>query len=80
LKEYVDDAKNNMQWRHQYMTYLRQRNYDLEEGRQEGRNEKSIEDAIVLVKKYKASPESAASDVGAPLEKVLEALKVTSNV
>ena len=62
------------------MTYLRQRNYDLEEGRQEGRNEKSIEAAVVLVKKYKASPETAASDVGAPLEKVLEALKVPANV
>lgn len=39
LKEYVDDAKKNMQWRHQYMTYLRQRAYDLEEGREEGREE-----------------------------------------
>lgn len=34
LKKYVDDAKKNMQWRHQYMTYLRQRAYDLEEGRE----------------------------------------------
>ena len=77
LKKYVDDAKKNMQWRHQYMTYLRQRAYDLEEGKEEGRNEKAVEDAILLIKKYKATPESAASDVGAPLNKVLEVLNTS---
>ena len=70
LKEYVDDAKKNMQWRHQYMTYLRQRNYDLEEGRQEGRNEKAIEAALVLVKEFNVSPEDAAKKMKAPVEKV----------
>lgn len=75
LKDYVDDAKHNMQWRHQYMTYLRQRNTDLETGREEGRTEKAIEAAVKVVKKYNAIPETAAADFGAPLDKVLEALK-----
>lgn len=80
LKEYVDDAKKNMQWRHQYMTYLRQRNYDLEEGRQEGRTEKAIEDALVLINDFNVTPEEAAKKMNAPLEKVLEALKVPATV
>ena len=41
----------------------------------EGEEKKAIEAAVLIVKKYKASPETAAADVGAPLEKVLEALK-----
>ena len=46
-----------------------------EEGRAEGRNEKAVEDAVKIVKKYNATPEDAAKDVGAPLELVLDALK-----
>ena len=34
-----------------------------------------VEAAVTLVKKYKVSPEEAAKDMDAPLEKVLEALK-----
>lgn len=71
LKNYVDDAKHNMQWRHQYMTYLRQRNYDI----QEGRTQKAIEDALLLINDYKETPETAAKKMNAPLEKVLEAMK-----
>ena len=62
------------------MTYLRQRNYDLEQGRQEGRNEKAIEAALVLINDFNASPEVAAKKMNAPLEKILEALKVPANV
>ena len=47
------------------------------EGKVEGQLLKAVEDAVLLVKKYKASPETAASDVGAPLDKVLEALGET---
>ena len=45
LKNYVDDAKHNMQWRHQYMTYLRQRTYDMDKGREEGAHDKAVETA-----------------------------------
>ena len=40
-----------------------------------GMEQKAVEDALTLVRKYNVSPESAASDMGAPLDKVLEALK-----
>ena len=42
--------------------------------KQEGANEKAIENAITLVQKYNVSPESAAKDMNAPLDKVLESL------
>ena len=51
----------------------------LEEGRAEGRaegsSEKAIENALTLINKYNATPEDAAKDMGAPLDKVLEKLK-----
>ena len=54
------------------MTYLRQRNYDLEEGRQEGRNEKAIEAAINLLKLNKLSEKEIVQTIGLPLEEVLK--------
>lgn len=57
------------------MTYLRQRNYDLETGREEGRSEKAIEAAINLIKMNILSPEQIAQAQGLPLEKVLELQK-----
>lgn len=44
----------------------------------ESKKEKAVEDALMLIKKYNATPESAAKDMGAPLDKVLEALKEPS--
>ena len=74
LKQYVDDAKKNMQWRQQYMTYLRQRTYDLEEGREiglaQGRNEKAIETAINFIKMEVLSDEQVALGTGLSLEEV----------
>ena len=45
------------------------------EGRTQGSTEKAVEAALTIIRKYKVSPEEAAKDVGAPLDKVLEALK-----
>ena len=42
--------------------------------KKEALSEKSIEAALVLVQKYKASPEDAAKDMNAPLELVLKEL------
>ena len=67
LRGYVEDVRHNMQWRFQFMTYLRQRNYDLEEGR----SQKAIEAAENFLKE-KVSPEIIAKCVDLPLEKVLE--------
>ena len=45
-----------------------------EEAFQEGMEAKAVEDAILLVQKYKTSPETAAKDMNAPLELVLKEL------
>ena len=45
------------------------------EGFEEGAQQKAIEAAVTVIRKYKAKPEDAAADMNAPLEKVLEALK-----
>ena len=60
-------------------------NYDLDmqlkaeeafdKGAQEGAQQKAINDAITLIKKYKVSPEEASKDMNAPMELVLERLK-----
>lgn len=45
LDGYVKDAKRNMQWRMQYMTWERQRAYDFDAGKEAGQKQKAIEDA-----------------------------------
>ena len=67
----LDDAKHNTQWRKQFMDWEREKTYIFDRGMEQ----KAVEDALTLVRKYNVSPESAASDMGAPLDKVLEALK-----
>lgn len=49
----------------------------LAEGREEGRAEKAVEAAIMLIKEFNMDPEIASQKIGAPLEKVIETLKVT---
>lgn len=43
--------------------------------RREGKQEKAVEDALMLIDEYKEKPEIAAKKTNAPLELVLEALK-----
>ena len=71
----AEDAKHNTQWKKQYMEWERQRAYDFESGKEAGAEQKAVEAAVMLVKKYNAAPETAAKDMNAPLELVLEALK-----
>ena len=73
----VEEAKLNTQWRKQFMEWEREMARRFREGKEEGELLKAIEAAVLIVNKYKATPESAASDVGAPLDKVLEALEKT---
>ena len=47
----------------------------ISQGISQGSEQKAIEAAITIIKKYKVTPEQAAKDVGAPLEKVLEMQK-----
>ena len=76
LRSYVEDARHNMQWRFQFMTYLRQRNYDLEAGREEGlkqgKAEAKIEAAENLLKMGLGTAEQIAQAEDLPLEKILE--------
>ena len=51
------------------------RNDGIAIGIQQGEQQKAIEDAVVLIKEYKETPEVAAQKMNAPLEKVLEHLK-----
>ena len=61
--------------------FIGEYDYDLdmqvkaEEAREEGKQKKAVEDALLLIKDYKAAPEVAAEKMNAPLELVLEALK-----
>ncbi len=82
IEELTEEAKHNTQWRRQYMEWERQRTYDFENGKEAGieigkeagKEAKAIEDAIIAVKEFNASPEFAAEKMNAPLEKVLESL------
>ena len=47
----------------------------MQQGMQQGAQQKAIEDALVAIKDFGASPEVAAEKMGAPLDLVLEALK-----
>ena len=60
------------------LTEFDQEQYDRirrREGFEEGSQKKAVEAAMLLIKKYKASPEEAATDMNAPLELVLERLE-----
>ena len=72
ISKLIEDAKRNTQWRKQFMDLEIEKKYAFKEGEAKGSEQKAIEDAITLIQKYKATPEQAAKDVGAPLEKVLE--------
>ena len=63
-----------MEWEREMARKFRE---GKEEGKKEGELLKAIEAAVLIINKYKATPESAAADVGAPLDKVLEVLGKT---
>ena len=68
LEGYVNDAKHNMQWRVQYMTYERIRTYAIDEGMEK----KAIEDVKSLLQLNKLTPEEIAAAIHVPLPTVRE--------
>ena len=70
LHSYVTNAKHNMQWRFQYMTWERQRTYDREEGMEIGARENAIANAKNALA-MGLSPEQASQITSLPLEQVL---------
>ena len=73
LDKYVSDAKHNMQWRVHYMTWERQRAYDLEAGiaigEKRGEHNKAVENAKNLLIEGD-SPEKVVRCIGLSLEEV----------
>ena len=72
LKDYVTDAKHNMQWRLQFMTWERQRAYDFDDGKAAGKQEKAVEDALNMLKINLGTPQQISQITGLPLEEVLK--------
>lgn len=64
----------------QFKRDMREDGYDeghqqgMQDGLAEGAQQKAVEAALVLVKEFHATPETAAKKMNAPLDKVLEAL------
>lgn len=81
LGNFIFNAKHNTQWRVQYMTWERQRAYDLEEGEIRGAQKNAIENAKNALK-MGLSAEQAAQITSLSLEQVLslkEEIQVASN-
>ena len=75
LSATVEKIKENDKFRRDYAA-MNLHDFDItEEAKKQGIIEKSVEDAIILIKDFDATPELAAQKMNAPLEKVLEALK-----
>ncbi len=71
----VEKIKDNEKFRMEYAA-MNLHDWDITRAaKKEGREEKAIEDAVMLVHKYHATPEAAAQDMNIPLELVLQKLK-----
>ena len=74
LNKYVTDAKHNMQWRVQYMTWERQRTYDFNAGQEKGiaigEQKRSIENAKNFLKMNILTPEQIAQGTGLTVDEV----------
>ena len=80
VSKLVDNAKQNTQWRKQFMDFQHYMSQSFREGKEAGitvgKEAKAIEAAIIAVKEFNATPELAAEKMNAPLEKVLESLSL----
>ncbi len=71
VSKLVEEAKQNSQWRKQFMDWEREMAYKFREGKAEGKQEKAKESAIAWLKKG-MSPEDVAECEDLTLEQVLE--------
>ena len=74
IKELVEKAKQNTQWRKQFMDFEHYLSLSFKQGKEEGAQEKAIENAINCLNDGD-SPEKVSRCIGLPLEKVLELQK-----
>lgn len=75
LSDTVERLKENDKFRSDYAAMNLHDRDIMKIAREDGRVEKAVEDAIVLIKDFNATPEIAAEKMHAPIDKVLEALK-----
>ena len=80
LSEQVEKIKENEKFRRDYAA-MNLHDRDLiritkREALAEGAKQKAVEAAIMLVQKYNATPETAAKDMNAPLQLILEGIKL----
>ena len=87
IDEKVNFAKLNMEWKKIYMTWQQtideEKDIAFEEGVRQGMEcgieqgiyKKSVEDALVLIRNYNVPAETAAQQMGAPLDMVLAELE-----
>ena len=79
LSETVSRLKDNDEFRKDYAA-MNLHDRDIKKAaKEEGIQQKAIESALTAIHKYKIKPEDAAADMGAPLDKVLEALNKDEN-
>ena len=74
IKELVEKAKQNTHWRKQFMDFEHYMSLSFRQGKEEGAQEKAIENAINCLNDGD-SPEKVSRCIGLPLEKVLELQK-----
>ncbi|MBR5965512.1 MAG: hypothetical protein IK015_05305 [Treponema sp.] len=74
LSEIVKKLKESEKFKEEYARMNLHDRDLIRETKREAYAEKAVEDAVMIVRKYNATPEAAAQDAGAPLDKVLEAL------
>ena len=75
LSEHVAKIKDNEKFRSEYAAMNLHDQDIIRIAKKEASEEKAVEDALMLIKEFNASPEIAAQKMNAPLNLVLEALK-----
>ncbi|MBQ6028743.1 MAG: hypothetical protein IJL24_04365 [Treponema sp.] len=65
---------------HDFDIMTEAREEGLAEGEKIGAQQKAVENALVAIKDFGASPEVSAEKMGAPLDLVLEALEAQTTV
>ncbi len=76
IKELVESVKRNTQWRKQYMDLEREKTYARDDGIEEGRLQKAVEDAQKLL----ADGKYTAEEISALLQIPIEAFSHTTTI
>lgn len=75
LENFVFKARQNEKFKREYLAMNLHDRDMMKIGERKGAQEKAVEAALTLIRDYNVTPEVAAEKMGAPLDKVLEAIK-----